>query len=75
MLRRGHLYRVRMPGESKNRPAVVLSADRRNLLAETVVVVPVSTTIRRGRWNVSLRKGEGGLRRDSIVKCEEVTNS
>src|SRR5688572_7776892 len=73
MFLRGHLYWIRMPGERKQRPAVVLSADRRNQLADSVVVVPVSTVPRRGRWNVSLRKGEGGLPRDSAVKCEEIT--
>jgi mRNA-degrading endonuclease toxin of MazEF toxin-antitoxin module len=62
-----------MPSERKQRPAVVLSADRRNLLADTVVVVPVSTAVRRGRWNVPLRKGEGGLLQNSVIKCEEVT--
>jgi mRNA-degrading endonuclease toxin of MazEF toxin-antitoxin module len=43
------------------------------LLADTVVVVPVSSAPRRGRWNVPLRKGEGGLRQNSAVKCEDVT--
>ena len=42
MHRRRHIYWVRMPGEHKQRPAVVLSADRRNLLADTVVVDPNS---------------------------------
>jgi mRNA-degrading endonuclease toxin of MazEF toxin-antitoxin module len=71
--RRAHIYWVRMPSERKRRPAVVLSADRRNQLADTVVVAPMSTVPRRGRWNVGLRKGEGGLPHDSVIKCEEIT--
>jgi mRNA-degrading endonuclease toxin of MazEF toxin-antitoxin module len=70
---RGHVYWARMPGERKQRPVLVLSPDRRNQLAETVVVVPCSTTRRFGPWHVSLARGEGGLDRDSIVKCEDVT--
>lgn len=73
MFRRGHLYWARVPGESKQRPVVVLSPDRRNDLAETVVVVPCTTTRRFGPWHVALAAGEGGLDRASIVKCEDVS--
>lgn len=61
-----------MPGESKQRPVVVLSPDRRNQLAETIVVVPCTTTRRFGPWHVALSSGEGGLARASFVKCEDV---
>ena len=73
MIRRGHIYRVRMPGEGKERPALVLSPDRRNELSETVVVVPCTTVKRFGPWHVQLRRGEGGLAEASVVKCEDVT--
>ena len=72
-IRRGHVYWVRMPGEVKQRPALVLSPDRRNDLAGTVVVVPCSSVKRFGPWHVQLRRGEGGLERDSVVKCEDIT--
>lgn len=73
MIRRGHLYWARMPGEEKSRPVLVLSPDRRNQLADTVVVVPCSSARRFGPWHVQLHRGEGGLERPSVAKCEQVT--
>lgn len=73
MFLRAHLYWARMPGEQKQRPVVVLSPTRRNELAETVVVVPCSTTRRFGPWHVTLARGEGGLTQASVVKCEEIS--
>lgn len=73
MFRRGHVYWARMPGELERRPVVVLSPDRRNELADTVVVVPCSTMRRFGAWHVGLRRGEGGLAEDSAAKSEEIT--
>lgn len=73
MVRRGFLYWVRMPDERKVRPALVLSPDRRNERANTVVLIPCSTTPRLGPWHVVLRKGEGGLRSSSVLKCEHIT--
>src|SRR5262245_17074881 len=63
-----------MPGESKLRPVVVLSHDIRNDKGVTVAVVPCTTTRRLGPWHVALGRGEGGLERDSIVKCEEISS-
>lgn len=71
--RRGHLYGVRMPGEAKKRPALVLSSDIRNDRSPTVVVVPCTRTPRFGPWHVELRRGEAGLPAASIAKCEDVT--
>jgi mRNA-degrading endonuclease toxin of MazEF toxin-antitoxin module len=62
-----------MPGESKLRPVLVLSPSRRNDLAETVIVVPCSSTPRFGPWHVPLGRNEGGLTRAFVVKCEEIT--
>ena len=72
-LLRGCLYWVRLLDESKRRPALVLSPDRRNERATSVVVVPCSTTLRMGPWHVLLRRGEGGLPAPSMLKCENVT--
>lgn len=71
--RRGHVYWVRMPGEVKKRPALVISNDVRNDRSATVVVVPCTRTLRFGPWHVELRKGEGGMREASIAKCEDIT--
>lgn len=73
--RRGHLYWVRIPDEprGKQRPALVVSPDSRNTLASDVIVVPVSSVLRDAPTHVGLRPGEGGLRRRSVVKCEQIT--
>jgi len=73
VLRRGFLYWVRLPGEDKRRPALALSPDRRNERANSVVMIPCSTTVRLGPWHVLLRKGEGGLPVPSALKCENIT--
>ena len=62
-----------MPGESKVRPALVVSPDRRNERSNTVVLIPCTTVLRLGPWHVPLRKGEGGLPSPSVAKCENVT--
>ena len=73
--RRGHLYWVRIPDEPhrKQRPALVISPDSRNALASDVIVVPLSSVLRDAPTHVPLRAGEGGLRRRSTVKCEQIT--
>ena len=69
---RGHIYRARLPGERKRRPALVVSANVRNELANTVVIVPATTLLRVGPWHVRLKKGEGGLQHASVLRCENI---
>ncbi|HXG17528.1 MAG TPA: type II toxin-antitoxin system PemK/MazF family toxin [Methylomirabilota bacterium] len=73
--RRGHLYWVRILDEpgGKRRPALVVSSDVRNRLANDVIVVPLSTVLHEAPPHVRLRAGEGGLRQPSMVKCEQIT--
>lgn len=73
--RRGHLYWVRIPDEpgGKRRPALVMSSDVRNRLANDVIVIPLSTVLHEAPTHVRLRAGEGGLRQPSMVKCEQIT--
>jgi mRNA-degrading endonuclease toxin of MazEF toxin-antitoxin module len=59
--------------DDKRRPALVISPDSRNTFGSDVLVIPCSTTQRLGPWHVRLRKGEGGLRQDSVAKCEGIT--
>lgn len=72
---RGCLYWVVIPGEpgEKRRPALVVSVDARNRLANDVLVIPASTTLRVAPTHVRLRKGTGGMRMDSVLKCEQIT--
>ena len=73
---RGCLYWVAIPGEprEKRRPALVVSLDARNRLADDVLVIPASTTIRLAPTHVRLRRGTGGVSQDSVLKCEQITN-
>lgn len=73
---RGKIYLVKIPSTSdvKNRPALVVSLDIRNKLANDVLVVPLSTNLRPSPTHVLLLEGEGGLLRKSMAKCEQVTN-
>ena len=73
---RGEIYLVSLPGhpaDPKARPALVVSMDVRNHLANDVIVVPLSTTLRSAPTHVELGVGEGGLRQGSMAKCEQVT--
>jgi mRNA interferase MazF len=69
--RRGEVYWVRL---DKRRPALVISADALNRHALDVCVVPM-TTIQRTLFSlrVHVKPSEGGLRRDSWAKCDQVT--
>ena len=74
--RRGEIYLVRLPGhpsDTKDRPALVVSLDVRNRLANDVIVVPLSTTLRLAPTHVELPAGEGGLKETSVAQCEQVT--
>jgi mRNA-degrading endonuclease toxin of MazEF toxin-antitoxin module len=73
--RRAQVYWVRVPDEpgGKRRPALVVSPDVRNRLANDVIVVPISSALREAPTHVRLRAHEGGLHRASVVKCEQIT--
>jgi len=75
-LRQGEIYWVKLPGhpsDTKDRPALIVSLDVRNRLANDVIVVPLSTTLRPAPTHVELPAGEGGLKETSMAKCEQVT--
>ena len=68
--RRGHIYWAWL---DKRRPVLVVSIDARNEGANDVMVVPCSTAMREAPTHVRLSRGEGGLPRDSVLKCEQIT--
>jgi mRNA-degrading endonuclease toxin of MazEF toxin-antitoxin module len=73
---RGEIYLVNIPGppsDTKSGPALIVSLDVRNRLANDVIVVPISTNLRPSPTHVKLSKGQGGLNRTSMVKCEQIT--
>jgi len=73
---RGEIYWVKLPGhpsDTKRRPALIVSMNVRNRLANDVIVVPLSTNLRPAPTHVELPDGEGGLKETSMAKCEQVT--
>jgi len=69
--RRGEICIVRL---DKDRPALIISNDALNRHALDICVVPV-TSVERGRFSlrIPLAAGEGGLKKNSWAKCDQVT--
>ena len=69
--RRGEVYFVRM---DKSRPALVISSNAINRYALDVCVVPI-TSIQHARFSfrVLLTPPQGGVKRESWAKCDQVT--
>lgn len=55
------------------RPALVISEDIRNELTDDVIVVPVFSRGAPGPTRVTLPAGSGGLLREGVLFCEEIT--
>ncbi len=55
------------------RPALVVSADVRNRLVPHAIVVPIYSSGAPAPTRVQVPAGAGGLRRDSILFCEEIS--
>jgi mRNA interferase MazF len=68
---RGEVCLVRL---DKDRPALVISSDALNRHSLDVCVVPI-TSVQHPKFSlrVALGPGEGGLRRPSWAKCDQVT--
>ena len=48
--KRGEIYLINLPlkpGDNKNRPALVISLDVRNKFAGDIIVIPISTNLRK----------------------------
>ena len=75
--RQGEIYLIRAlknAGDTKKRPAVIVSLDIRNELSNTVLVVPFTSDLRGGETptRILLRTGEGGLTTDSLAMCDYI---
>ena len=74
---RGEIWSVHIPGQPDDphqpRPALVVSADIRNRLADDVMVVPIFSQGAEGPTHVHIERGVGGLRKDGVLFCEELT--
>jgi len=77
---RGEIWFVQLPvdpPEKGRRPLVIVSLDARNRheRADTVLVIPLSTSIHKADHptHLFLAAGETGLSEDSIARAEDVT--
>lgn len=76
---RGEIWFVQLhvdPPEKGRRPVVIVSLDARNRheRADTVLVVPLTTSIHKeSPTHIFLPAGETGLRTDSAAKAEDIT--
>ncbi|WLT40690.1 type II toxin-antitoxin system PemK/MazF family toxin (plasmid) [Synechocystis sp. B12] len=76
--RQGEIYLIRALknlGDTKKRPAVVVSLNVRNQFSSTVLVVPFSSNITGGisPTRILIPQGEGGLTKDSIAFCDNIS--
>jgi len=74
--KRGEIYLINLPlkpEDNKSRPALVISMDVRNELASDIIVIPLSSNLRKAPTHVLLDKGEAGLVKASMAKCEQIT--
>jgi mRNA-degrading endonuclease toxin of MazEF toxin-antitoxin module len=75
--RRGEIWFVYTPGQPHDphqpRPALVISEDVRNRIRDDVIVIPLFSTGRGGPTRRSIAAGTGGIPRDSVLFCEEIT--
>lgn len=71
--RRGEVWLVEFPDDPKSRPALIVSPDVRNELANSVLAVPITTNLRPAPTHVPLPAGQGGLSHDSMARCENVS--
>ena len=62
-------------GDTKKRPAVVVSLNVRNQFSSSVLVVPFSSDLAGGitPTRILIPKGEGGLTKDSLALCDNVS--
>lgn len=78
MLKRGTLYWVKLdPIEGseigKRRPTVIMSNDINNQLADTVTIVPLTTSTKKVYpFEVFIAKGIGNLKEDSKAKANQI---
>lgn len=76
--RRGEIWFVKLPTdppEKSQRPVIIVSTDARNLheRANTVLVVPLSTTPAKAPTHFELSPGESGLGVTSTIRCEDIS--
>ncbi|RTL45766.1 MAG: type II toxin-antitoxin system PemK/MazF family toxin [Candidatus Melainabacteria bacterium] len=76
----GEVYWVNLPNQPNDphqpRTAIVISPNGRNKSCNDIIVVPTTSSAKfraHPLVHVLLPAGEGGLKRNSIVRCDQVT--
>ena len=71
--RRGDIWLVALLRDPHSpRPCLVISENTRNQFTSNLMVVPIFTGAPAGPTRVSLRAGQGGIRHDSILMCDQL---
>ncbi len=73
----GEIYLVRALksiGDTKKRPAVVVSINLRNQFSSTVLIVPFTSDLTGGETptRILVPAGEGGLEANSLATCDNI---
>lgn len=73
----GEIYLVRALksiGDTKKRPAVVISINIRNQFSSTVLIVPFTSDLTGGETptRILVPAGEGGLEANSLATCDNI---
>lgn len=76
--RQGEIYLIKALktlGDTKKRPAVVVSNNIRNELKDSVLVVPFTSNLTSGETptRILIRALEGGLEVDSLALCDNIS--
>ena len=71
------LVNLNPPGQGKEiygaRPALVISVDEiNNCPADLVIILPITTTVRNIPSHIKVAPPEGGLKKISFVKCDQI---
>jgi len=75
--RQGEIYLIRALkpiGDTKKRPAVVVSINTRNQFSSTVLIVPFTSDLTGGETptRILVSAGEGGLEASSLATCDNI---
>lgn len=76
--RRGEIWFARLPTDPPGkgpRPVAIVSIDQRNLneRADTVLVIPLTTTLRETPYRFALSPGETGLQEPSMLMADGIS--
>ena len=73
---RGEIWSVRTPGlpdDPRQPRRALVSADVRNRIADDLTVVPIFAQGAAGPTHVRIARGVGGIKKDGVLFCEELT--